>query len=532
MKKILIILAVMLTLGISTYAQEPLQISYNQETSEIAIEVSGIEKDSALISVVNGKYENGTDITSRDYIFFKELYSDGTVICKIPRVAHSGEYTIAAVIDGEITTKAFWYTNESEAASVLEKLAKATDVATVKTVLETEYEQLGIDYEEFKPYADDISELFFALFDGTDKKLADFRNTYYGAYAIAKAKTLSKADAEQVFFDYSTELGISRGTYNALTTEAKDVFLQLFASGEIHTNNIKDQMSEYLFLSEINSEQAWVQFSKLITEKYQKYLSIDIKRLTESGRQEELTKQLMQKGPYKSKQGFLTEYQNVTVQTKPTPMPSSGGGSGSSSSGGGYVKTDIPAATPKPTQESNPEFSDVSKAYWAYDSIKKLSEEGIVNGFENNRFMPENNITRAEFAAMTVRMFYPQEKASDRSLPDVSVNDWYCEPVVLLNDKGVLNGDDTGNINPTENITRQDACVVISRILNLSSDSEASFDDTAEISGYAVGAVSALHKQGIVNGRENNCFAPHEFITRAEAAAMLYRILGNTEGIQ
>ena len=103
---------------------------------------------------------------------------------------------------------------------------------------------------------------------------------------------------------------------------------------------------------------------------------------------------------------------------------------------------------------------------------------------------------------------------------------------MLLNDKGVLNGDDTGNINPTENITRQDACVVISRILNLSSDSEASFDDTAEISGYAAGAVSALHKQGIVNGRENNCFAPHEFITRAEAAAMLYRILGNTEGIQ
>ena len=229
MKKIIIILAVMLTLGISTYAQEPLQISYNQETSEIAIEVSGIEKDLALVSVVNGKYENGTDITLRDYIFFKELYSDGTVICKIPRVAHSGEYTVAAVIDGEITTKAFWYTNESEAASVLEKLAKATDVATVKTVLETEYEQLGIDYEEFKPYADDISELFFALFDGTDKKLADFRNTYYGAYAIAKAKTLSKADVEQVIFDYSMELGISRGTYNALTTEEKYVFLHLFS---------------------------------------------------------------------------------------------------------------------------------------------------------------------------------------------------------------------------------------------------------------------------------------------------------------
>lgn len=526
MKKIIIAVAIALTVGIRVYAQQ-LQIDYNQETSEITIGISGIEKNSALISVVNGEYEQGTDITSRDCIFFGELYSDDTIICKIPQKAHSGEYTIAAVIDGELKTKSFWYTNKDEAASALEKLKNAPNAAAVKTIIDEEHDRLGIDYEEFKLYADDISRLFFSLFTGTDKSLEDFRDTYYGAYAMSKSKKLDQSGVESLILDYSAELGISRQTYNALADETKREFIKQFSSGEIHQDNIKAQIKEYLFLSEINTEKSWKQFLSLISDKYKEYLDLDLKKLTSSGQQENFLKQLMQRTPYNSKQDFLTEYNSVTSQTKKNPTTSSGGGGGSGSSSGGYVKTDVSVETPKADKENR--FEDVNKSHWAYDSIEKLASEGIVNGVDNNSFMPDSNITRAEFAAMAVRMFFKGEKASGSSFHDVSQDDWYYEPISVLNAKGVLNGDDFGNANPTQNITRQDACVIISRILNIFSDSDVTFDDAEEISGYAKNSISALCGRGIVNGRDNNRFAPHDCITRAETAAVLYRISENTE---
>lgn len=541
MKKILVALAAALAITASAYAQSYTQIVYKQETSEIEIGISGIEKNPALISIVKGKYDPAADFAERDYVFFKELYADDTVTCRLSDSMPSGEYTIVTVVNAELETKSLWHMNEAAASKAIGRIKAAGSAAEVKGIIAAEHSTLGIDYDEFILYADEISEYFFKLFLGTDKTAQDFRNAYYSAYAIAKAKHEGVEAAEQLLMNYSTELGVPKETYNSLSDDTKSVFLKLFSSGNITQNNINDQMTEYLFLAEVNTEKAWKSFERLVIEKYSIFLGIDTKKLTENSQRESIIKSLMQKVPYSAARDFVTEYNNAAA-VKPvsdTGSVSGGGGGGSGSGGGGgvstsngYVSTAAGDQAQKPVSayegaaaaDPDSPFSDVSPAHWAYESIMRLYKRGIINGVEKNSFKPENNITRAEFAALTARLFYPGEKAEGSIPADISANDWYYEPVILLCSKGILLGDENGRINPEETITRQDVCVILSRILGLSPTIEMSFNDKDDISGYAADAVAALNETGIVNGREDNRFEPKEKMTRAETSAVLYRL--------
>ena len=71
-------------------------------------------------------------------------------------------------------------------------------------------------------------------------------------------------------------------------------------------------------------------------------------------------------------------------------------------------------------------FTDVD-GHWAESSIERWTEEEVVNGYEDNTFKPENNVTRAEFVAMIVRMLQPTETADLAAYNDVEVTAWYYD---------------------------------------------------------------------------------------------------------
>ena len=116
-----------------------------------------------------------------------------------------------------------------------------------------------------------------------------------------------------------------------------------------------------------------------------------------------------------------------------------------------------------------------------------------------------------------------------RDFSDVSRADWFYDAVRRLAQSGIVKGSD-GMFRPDDNITREDAAVIIKRFaeycgaaLDVRRES-AEFDDNSDISDYAKSAVGDLYVSEIINGSDNNRFEPKQSMTRAQAAAMIARI--------
>ena len=194
---------------------------------------------------------------------------------------------------------------------------------------------------------------------------------------------------------------------------------------------------------------------------------------------------------------------------------SSGGGSSSGSYGGAY-------STDAPVKEAG--FPDMN-GHWAYEAVKNLAAKNIINGFPNGTFMPEKSVTRAEFSKMICLAKNISLSGSDVSFSDVADSNWYSPYVKALSGNNIVNGFSDGTFRPDDNISRQDAAVIVWRIIkNSNTESKTVFSDESEIADYAKEAVSKLGGLGIINGY-NGYFNPGNNITRAEAAKILNSIL-------
>jgi len=169
-------------------------------------------------------------------------------------------------------------------------------------------------------------------------------------------------------------------------------------------------------------------------------------------------------------------------------------------------------------------FSDVSSDYWAYDEIKYLNDEGIINGLSDGSFGPTANVSRAQVAKMVSEALNLQPSSSGH-FEDVSSSHWAYEYINAANDAGVINGYENGTFKPDEDITRAEIAAMINRAFELSSMSSSfSFEDIGS-SHWAYEDVYALASNGITSGYHDDTFRPNEEATRAEFSAFLYRAL-------
>ena len=113
---------------------------------------------------------------------------------------------------------------------------------------------------------------------------------------------------------------------------------------------------------------------------------------------------------------------------------------------------------------------------------------------------------------------------------DVTADAWYSPYVAWAVYTGVTQGVSDSSFAPLENISRQDLAVMLSRYLEIENVQPAttveaqSFEDEELIASYAQAAVKQMQQLEIINGKENNLFAPTDATTRAEAAKMLYGV--------
>lgn len=240
---------------------------------------------------------------------------------------------------------------------------------------------------------------------------------------------------------------------------------------------------------------------------------------------------------------------DVSIRSKKVQSGGGGGGGGSRPSGtsgikisGGDVTTSgisIPAEPeiiPEAKEEAdkNEFFSDVDKEHWAYQYIASMAEKGIINGFEDNTFKPEESITRAEFAKM-IMTGEIVENSLDAAFDDVDENAWYYDYVCNAASIGLICGVGDGRFLPDENITREEAAVIMYRFAEYRNKSllpfrmNINFDDEEDISDFAVGSIDALYTAEVINGSDDGNFYPKKSISRAESATMIYNLLSIIE---
>lgn len=172
-------------------------------------------------------------------------------------------------------------------------------------------------------------------------------------------------------------------------------------------------------------------------------------------------------------------------------------------------------------------FADMAE-HWSNDTVEKMKNSKIINGYEDDTFRPDANMTRAEFVTVINRMLGLQEESS-KYIPDINRSNWYYSEIRKAMKVGIIQGDANGATHPENNITREEAIVMLSRAFKLKKTSTIpqGYQDVDSISSWAKKEVYSAIKEGYINGYEDDTIKPQNFITRAEALTMINRIIPN-----
>ncbi|MFX3636219.1 MAG: S-layer homology domain-containing protein [Candidatus Pristimantibacillus sp.] len=182
-------------------------------------------------------------------------------------------------------------------------------------------------------------------------------------------------------------------------------------------------------------------------------------------------------------------------------------------------------------------FDDI-QGHWAEQQIQELANRRVVDGFVNGSFRPNENISRAQLAALTARALGLGEVSYKNRFKDVRPEAWYANELEAAVSFDLLQGYEDGSFQGDSLVTREQAIVVLYRMAKLTGirveedtamSALASFEDASQISSWAKADVGAAISVGIINGRSNGQLAPQEWMTRAELSAILYRWLLHTD---
>ncbi|GIP26320.1 hypothetical protein J23TS9_14500 [Paenibacillus sp. J23TS9] len=189
------------------------------------------------------------------------------------------------------------------------------------------------------------------------------------------------------------------------------------------------------------------------------------------------------------------------------------------------IATPIKAVEQQPQVEgeSGVHFTDIH-GHWAEKSIQQLAGKGALSGYSDGTFKPDKPITRAEFAAILVRTLKLPQK--EGKVFDDTAHHWASQTISTAYAYGIIQGYDQHTFAPNELITREQIAMMIVNALQLENE-EAShiFADQGTISTWAQKAVAATVEQGVITGYPNNTVKPKAHATRAEVATIISRAI-------
>ena len=194
-------------------------------------------------------------------------------------------------------------------------------------------------------------------------------------------------------------------------------------------------------------------------------------------------------------------------------------------------ETDQPGNGEQPAEPAKVEFIDVPAAHWAQAAIQRAAALGIVQGNPDGTYKPNAATTRAEFMTMLAKAFKWQSDENEATELNFQDNDnigaWAKDAIAEGLKRGIVTGYKDGSFRPDQEITRTEMIVMLARALGIEASAieQTSFSDDENIPTWGKGAVEALREQGLLTGRSGNSFAPNDAATRAEALVIILRAL-------
>lgn len=187
-----------------------------------------------------------------------------------------------------------------------------------------------------------------------------------------------------------------------------------------------------------------------------------------------------------------------------------------------------------------PEIKEKDKTFidlegYSKEKIEKLAQRHIINGKEKDKFYPNDNMTRAEFAKIITSALGLKSTENIKPYKDVNEHDWYFESVNIASEYKIVSGIGDRKFNPNGKITKQEAAVMIMRaskligletklndegILNILSQ----FEDYREIDTWAKEALAFCYTNNIIDNSEMKVLAK-ENVNRDQIAQMVYNML-------
>lgn len=173
--------------------------------------------------------------------------------------------------------------------------------------------------------------------------------------------------------------------------------------------------------------------------------------------------------------------------------------------------------------------------HWARTDIEKMAAQGMVAGYPDGNFHPEQAISRAEFAVLISRAMvmtgYPVS-GSYRAFNDIKMEDWFYPHIMKPAVAGIIPGEGNGMFLPQKPVQRQEAAQMLwswmqaqGLALELKDEEVIQFLDKQSIEGRAQTAVKELTRLQVFYGYPDQSFRPTNFMTRAEACFAVNRTL-------
>ena len=184
--------------------------------------------------------------------------------------------------------------------------------------------------------------------------------------------------------------------------------------------------------------------------------------------------------------------------------------------------TSIPGLTDLP-------FTDISSSAWYYDAVRYVYDHDMMAGTGDNQFSPNVTTTRAMIVTILYRL-ENQPAVGTANFNDVHSGQWYSSPISWANANGIVSGYGDGRFGPNDTITREQLAVILYRYAqfkgyNVNSTGNLSgYTDIDQVSNWAQIAMSWANAEGIITGNTATTLNPGGFATRAETAVILMNI--------
>ena len=573
MKKIALMLVAVLIMQINSFtvmaAQTNVSVSYNSSSELVTLSGDATGLTTIRVTLSGTDYAALSD--ANHPVDVDQIISNGTLSYDfyLPSDAAKGKkYIITVTDDFGTDNDSFIFFNADEAELILAKAEKEATKAKFVEYLTSDNNlfKLGLDAddEHFSTY---VLETMYDLYDDY-VDVEDFRGKYGFCLAVCSLKGKNISETETILKDNSSVLGINyQNDYKnnvILSGASKSELCSLLSAMnyaqayyQAKTLTQKSGFSAVLeamsALASVNVSGGWKEIEQIYTKSFPFLQSnvvsknADYANTTSYDVFTAMTLMSFQT-PADLKNNFdkaVTDSQPSSINKPSANKPSTGGSmsfpTGSASTPSGTeVYEEIPVeALPSESVISHKipsldvegvNFPDVSEAAWYYSVVSALGGANIISGDETGKFRPEASITRAEFAKLVVCAFSLKASDSKGSVSNLPSDAWYTPYIKIAAAVGIMQGDESGDFRPLDNISRQDAAVIIYRVADSIGKQYIGFkdfNDRDNISLYAWSAVGALYQNGIISGMGDGCFSPHSNITRAEAAQILYNCLNS-----